>query len=149
MLALKQLCLMNPADRRSAQTGSLGLKVGKQKFNLQVQSQGVQTGERVLAKIESEKIPFERMADLGMRDKMYAVVKEALDASGNIVLITAPKGDGLTTTWITALNAAVISAPMGPRVTHTVPISKASPGVRSSGSGRCPTIWSTPSVGAA
>ena len=56
----------------SAQTGSLGLKVGKQKFNLNLQSQGVPTGERVLREIEPEKIPFERMADLGMRDKMYA-----------------------------------------------------------------------------
>ena len=106
LYALKQLCLMKPTDRRSAQTGSLGLKVGKQKFNMNLQSQGVQTGERVLARIESEKIPFERMADLGMRDKMYAVFKEKLDDSGNIVLVTAPKGEGLTTTWITALNAA-------------------------------------------
>jgi type II secretory ATPase GspE/PulE/Tfp pilus assembly ATPase PilB-like protein len=106
LYALKQLCLMNPADRRTAQTGALGLKVAKQKFNLTVQSQGVQTGERVLARIESEKIPFERMSDLGMRDKMYASFKEKLDESGNIMLISAPKGEGLTTTWITSLNAA-------------------------------------------
>ena len=32
LYALKQLCLMNPADRRSAQTGQCGLKVGKDKF---------------------------------------------------------------------------------------------------------------------
>ncbi|MCH5373143.1 MAG: Flp pilus assembly complex ATPase component TadA, partial [Planctomycetes bacterium] len=106
LFALKQLCLMNPSDRRSAQTGSVGLKVAKEKFNLTLQSQGVQTGERVLARIEPEKVPFERMADLGMRDKMYATFKEKLDDSGNILLITAPKGEGLTTTWNTTLNAA-------------------------------------------
>ncbi len=106
LYALKQLCLMNPTDRRTAQTGSLGLKVAKQKFNLTLQSQGVQTGERVLVRIESEKIPFERMSDLGMRDKMYEAFKEKLDDSGNIVLISAPKGEGLTSTWVTALNAS-------------------------------------------
>ena len=104
--ALKQLCLMNPTDRRSAQSGSLGLKVAKEKFSLTVQSQGVPTGERVLARIEAEKMPFERMADLGMRDKMYASFKEKLDSEGNIVLITAPKGEGLTTTWLMALNSS-------------------------------------------
>lgn len=106
LYAMKQLCLMNPTDRRSAQTGSLGLKVGKEKFNLSLQTQGVQTGERVLGRLEAAKIPFERMADLGMRDKMYELFKQKLDDSGNIVLVTAPKGEGLTTTWITALNSA-------------------------------------------
>ena len=106
LIALKQLCLMNPTDRRSEQTGSLGLKVGKEKYNLSLQSKGVQTGERVLARIEAEKIPFERMSDLGMRDKMYEVFKAKLDEESNLVLISAPKGQGLTTTWITAMNAA-------------------------------------------
>jgi type II secretory ATPase GspE/PulE/Tfp pilus assembly ATPase PilB-like protein len=106
LYAFKQLCLMNPADRRSAQTGKCGLKVVKEKFNLALQSQGVPTGERVLARIETEKIPFSRMADLGMRDKMVESLKEKLDSDGNIVLITAPKGEGLTTTWVTAVNAA-------------------------------------------
>jgi type II secretory ATPase GspE/PulE/Tfp pilus assembly ATPase PilB-like protein len=106
LYALKQLCLMNPADRRTAQTGECGLKVTKDKFNLTIQSQGVPTGERVLAKIESEQIPFKRMTDLGMRDKMAEILKEKLDAHGIFVLITAPKGEGLSSTWVTAVNAA-------------------------------------------
>ncbi len=106
LYALKQLNLMNPADRRGSQTGSCGLKIGKEKFDLTVQSQGVATGERVLCKIESTKVPFDRMSDLGMRDKLFEVFKEKLDAHGNIVLITTPKGEGLTTTWLMAVNAA-------------------------------------------
>ncbi len=106
LYALKQLCLLNPADRRSAQVGKLGMKVGKAKYQLTLQSQGVQTGERVLARIEAEKIPFEKLPDLGMRDKMVVNLKEKLNEGENIVLITAPKGEGLTCTWITAMNAA-------------------------------------------
>ena len=104
--ALKQLCLMNPADRRSQQMGHCGLKMVKDKFRMTVQSQGVATGERVLIKLEAEKQPFERMADLGMRDKMFESFKQNLDSPGNVILITAPKGEGLTTTWNIALNAA-------------------------------------------
>ncbi|TWT81008.1 putative type II secretion system protein E [Planctomycetes bacterium CA13] len=106
LYALKQLCLMNPADRRSAQTGKLGLKMGKSKFQLNVQSQGVPTGERVLAKVEPEKLPFEKLADLGMRDKMIEAVKGQLNAHANIVVVTAPKGEGLTSTWNIAVDAA-------------------------------------------
>lgn len=106
LYAMKQLCLMNPADRRSAQTGSCGLKIAKEKFNLAVQSQGIATGERVLCKVEASKVPFDRLADLGMRDKMIEIFKEKLDAHGNLLLITAPKGEGLTTTWTVAVNAA-------------------------------------------
>lgn len=106
LYALKQLCLLNPADRRTAQSGRVQIKIGKEKYGLILQSQGVQTGERVLAKIEPEKVPFEKMPDLGMRDKMVASFKEKLNQGGNIVLITAPKGEGLTTTWLTSINAA-------------------------------------------
>ena len=106
LYALKQLCLMNPADRRTAQTGKVLVKVGKEKYGLTIQSQGVPTGERVLAKIEPEKVPFEKLPDLGMRDKMVVSFKEHLNEGGSIVLITAPKGEGLTATWMTAINSA-------------------------------------------
>lgn len=106
LVAMKQLCLMNATDRRSTQAGKLGLKVAKTKFTLSLQSRGTPTGEQVMAKIEPDKVPFERMSDLGMRDKMYAQFKESLDAHGNSILITAPKAEGLTTTWNIALEAA-------------------------------------------
>ena len=103
---IKLLCQMNPSDRRSAQSGECGVKLVKEKFDLKVQSQGVQSGERVLIRITSEKIPFERLADLGMRDKMVEKLKEQLNGEGNVVLFSAPKGAGLTTTWTVAINAA-------------------------------------------
>jgi type II secretory ATPase GspE/PulE/Tfp pilus assembly ATPase PilB-like protein len=106
LYALKQLCLMNPSDRRSAQAGKCMLKVVKDKFHLTVQSQGVATGERVLARIDNDKLPFERLSDLGMRDKMIAMFKEKLDSHGNIIVISAPKGEGLTASWTVAVNAA-------------------------------------------
>ena len=106
LYALKQLCQLNPADRRSAQSGECDMKLGKEKFRLTLQSKGIPTGERVLARITAEKVPFERLADLGMRDKMVENFKSQLNAEGNLVVISAPKTEGLTTTWNVSLNAA-------------------------------------------
>lgn len=106
LYALKQLSLLNPADRRSAQSGSVNVALKKEKFNLKLQSQGVPTGERVLLRLEMGKIPFDTLADLGMRDKMAAAFKEHLNDDGNVVLITAPKAEGLTTTWNVSVSAA-------------------------------------------
>ncbi len=106
LYAIKQLCLLNPADRRSAQTGQCGLKLGKEKYSLTVQAQGVASGERVLAKMEPNKVPFERLSDLGMRDKMITSLKEQLDSEGTMILVTAPKTEGLTSTWGTTISAA-------------------------------------------
>lgn len=106
LITLKQICQMNPADRRTAQKGKCTAKLNREKFDIQVQSQGVATGERVLVKIEPEKVPFERLADLGMRDKMVQDYKTILDSESNLLLVTAPKGEGLTTTWSITLNAA-------------------------------------------
>lgn len=106
LFAIKQLCQMNPADRRGAQKGFVAIKVGKQKFKLNVQSQGVPTGERVICRFEPEKLPFDRLADLGMRDKMIEQFKEQLNGSGNTLLISTPKGEGLTTLWTVAISNA-------------------------------------------
>ncbi len=106
LYAIKQLCLMNPADRRSSQKGTVGLKAGKAKYTMEVQSQGVKTGERVLAKLIPEKLPFEKLAELGMRDKMIEAFKGGLNSEGSLMLISAPKAEGLTTTWTVALGEA-------------------------------------------
>lgn len=106
LFALKQLCLLNPADRRSAQSGSVAVKLKKEKFDLILQAQGVPTGERVLVRLEAGQIPFDTLSDIGMRDKMSAAFKQHLNDEADLVLISAPKSEGLTTTWNVSINAA-------------------------------------------
>lgn len=106
LYALKQLSLLNPADRRSAQSGSVRAKLAKEKYEVSLQSQGVPTGERVLVKLDSDSVPFSKLSDLGMRDKMTETFKSIIDDEGNLLLITAPKGEGLTTTWNVCIQAA-------------------------------------------
>lgn len=106
LFALKQVCLVNPADRRSAQSGSVAVKLKKEKFDLTLQSQGVPTGERVLVRLVALQIPFDTLGDIGMRDKMAAAFRQHLNDEADLVLITAPKGEGLTTTWNVGISAA-------------------------------------------
>src|SRR6056297_2067934 len=106
LTVLKMLAGMNPSDRRNPQSGSLQTKVGKAKYKLTLQSQGVKGGERVMMRIEPLEVPFASLADLGMRDKMQETYKNHLNAEGGIVLISAPKGAGLTTTWQVSLESS-------------------------------------------
>ncbi|WP_153557820.1 ATPase, T2SS/T4P/T4SS family [Roseimaritima sediminicola] len=106
LYSLKQVCGLNPADRRSAQQGKCATKVKKAKYFITVQSQGTANGERVLVRLEPEKTPFETLTDLGMRDRMKEQYKQALDSTGGMVLVSAPKGTGLTTSWQVTLEAA-------------------------------------------
>lgn len=106
LVALKMLALLNPQDRRSAQTGKFQIKVGRAKWTATVQSQGVPTGERVLIRLEPDTSPFQNLADLGMRDKMIESFKEMLNGNNGLVVVSAPKGLGLSTTWQVTMNSA-------------------------------------------
>lgn len=106
LITLKQICQLNPADRRSAQSGKCEAKVNKDKYQLTLQSQGTASGERVLIRLDAEKVPFNVLAELGMRDTMIEQFREALNSESSTVLISAPRGMGLTSTWHVAINAA-------------------------------------------
>ncbi len=106
LVTLKQLCQLNPADRRSTQAGKCEAKLKKDKYRLTLQSQGTAGGERVLIRLEPEKVPFNVLSELGMRDTMIQQLREALNSENSSVVISAPRGMGLTSTWNVAINAA-------------------------------------------
>ncbi len=106
LVTLKQICLLNAADRRSAQKGKCEAKLNKDKYQLTLQSQGTAGGERVLVRLDPEKIPFNVLAELGMRDTMIQQLREALNSENSSVVISSPRGMGLTSTWNVAINAA-------------------------------------------
>jgi len=106
LITLKQLCQLNPVDRRSSQSGKCEAKVNKDKYQLSLQSQGTGSGERALIRLEAEKVPFNVLSELGMRDTMIEQLREALNSESSSVLISSPRGMGLTSTWHVAINAA-------------------------------------------
>ena len=106
LVAMKQLCLMNPADRRGRQSGKIRIKAGKTKIDFHLQTQGVPSGERAIGRLEPDEVPFKTLAELGMRDKMIESFKAALNAQNTVLMISASKGEGLTTLWAVGVGAA-------------------------------------------
>lgn len=111
MLAvMKKLANLNPDERRARQNGKFGVEFLQRRLTCTLTSQGVQTGERVAIELElpekeKEKKRPQKLADLGMREKLVETVKAALSAEKGIVLISAPPKHGLSTTWYAALNS--------------------------------------------
>lgn len=106
LVIYKRLCNLNPADRRSQQKGILPVKFAGNEWILDIVSQGVPTGERVLIRIEPKKPVLNTLADLGMRDKMQEQLKTLLNASDAMFIFSGPPGHGLPTTWRVGLEAA-------------------------------------------
>jgi len=102
---LKRLCNLNPADRRSRQTGKLPIAFNGD-WILDFLSQGTPTGERVLVRIDPKKPVLKTLSDLGMRDKMQERLKALLNADQGLAILSGPPGHGLPTMWRIALEAA-------------------------------------------
>ena len=105
LMVLKRLCVLNPADRRSRQTGKLPIALYGD-WVLEFLSQGTPTGERVLIRIDPKKPVLKTLTDLGMREKMQEQLKEVLNANEGLAVISGPPGHGLPTTWRVSLEAA-------------------------------------------
>ena len=102
----KNIANLNVQDRRSRQDGKFGAEFGRGKYIAEFTSQGVKTGERVVIKFKPKKPVFSRIEELGMRDKMRQRFKEQIDADSGLIVISAPPGGGLSTTWNMALETA-------------------------------------------
>lgn len=107
MLAvLKIISSLNPAERRKRQQGEFGAKYGKKNYTCTIASQGTKTGERALIQFDDGASQFEKLPDLGMREKMVEQVRELLAKNDGLILISAPPTAGLTATIAGALGSA-------------------------------------------
>ncbi len=107
MLAVfKQIANLNVQDRRSRQEGKFGVEFSGAKYTAEFTSQGVKTGERVVIKFKPKKPKFDKIEQLGMREKIRAKLKEIVDADSGFIVISAPPGGGLSTTWNLTLETA-------------------------------------------
>jgi len=96
--ALKQLAGLNPEETRKPQEGRLRAVVGGQTFELRVKTQGSVQGEQIAVRVID--LAGSRMAigDLGLSEEQVQALSEALAKRPGIVLVSAPKNSGLTTT---------------------------------------------------
>jgi type II secretory ATPase GspE/PulE/Tfp pilus assembly ATPase PilB-like protein len=106
LAVFKKIANLNVQDRRNRQEGRFGVVFQAGQYICTITAQGVKTGERVLIKIMPKKSKLETLEDLGMREKMREQFRELINQTEGFVIIAAPPGGGLTTTWRVALTAA-------------------------------------------
>jgi type II secretory ATPase GspE/PulE/Tfp pilus assembly ATPase PilB-like protein len=106
LVVLKKFFGMNPNDRRARQQGKLAMTVNKIDWLAECLSQGVSAGERVMITFEAKKPFLKTMEDLGMRDAMREQFRAVINGHDGLVVISAPAGHGLPTTWRVALDTA-------------------------------------------
>jgi type II secretory ATPase GspE/PulE/Tfp pilus assembly ATPase PilB-like protein len=99
MLAvLKTLAALDAKDRRGKQQGTFGAEFSGTKYTCRLATQGTQTGERAVLKLDDGGSQFHSLDELGMRDKVREQLIAALDAEeGGFVLFCSMPGGGLTT----------------------------------------------------
>ncbi|MEM8864745.1 MAG: ATPase, T2SS/T4P/T4SS family [Planctomycetota bacterium] len=99
MLAvLKTLANLKPGERRAKQEGEIGAEFQGVDYEVELTTQGVKTGERVLVKlIDPAKKSLSTFLDLGMREKIRDQWSEVLGSESGLIVISAQPGAGLTT----------------------------------------------------
>ena len=93
---LKAIASMDVEDRRKPQTGNLRLSIDGKKRDARVQTAGSTAGEMLRMEIDPKKRHEFQLADLGFTEQQLATIKAGIAENTGVVLLSAPKGMGLT-----------------------------------------------------
>ncbi|RIK81549.1 MAG: hypothetical protein DCC68_08465 [Planctomycetota bacterium] len=100
---LKLISGLDCDEHVARQTGRCSVEFRLRRHACEVVAEMAKTGERAIVRFDVDVVPFETLADLGMRDKTQAALKEALAAKQGVVLFSSLPKHGLTTTFNVAL----------------------------------------------
>ena len=106
LVVIKKIMGMDPNERRLRQLGKCTLATQTIAWLTECTSAAVASGERVLVNFEPKKPLLKSLEELGMREAMREQFRAALNAHGGLMIISAPAGHGLPTTWRVGLEAA-------------------------------------------
>ena len=95
---VKQLADLDPEETRKPQEGRLRAIVAGQTFDLRVKTAGTVRGEQIVIRITDVAASRQRLEDIGLSDEHLTVLAEALGRRPGLVLLSAPRNSGLTTT---------------------------------------------------
>lgn len=105
LFVFKRLAGLNPDERRARQEGKFRADYMGVKHDCTLASQGVKTGERVVLQIVRPGAKLKTLDELGMRDKMRDQLTGLINGGPGLILLSAPPGGGLSTTWHVTMRA--------------------------------------------
>jgi general secretion pathway protein E len=95
---IKQLAGLDLNERRKPQKGKIKAAVGGTRHELEVQTAGSAAGEFLKIQIDPKKRTSFRLEGLGLTNDQLAKMQALIAEPGGIVIVAAPKGQGLTST---------------------------------------------------
>jgi len=100
---IKVMARLDIAERRVPQDGRMGLTLGGKLLDVRVSTLPSRAGERVVLRILDKDNAGIDLDGLGMDERMYALLRDALAEPNGIILVTGPTGSGKTTSLYGAL----------------------------------------------
>jgi general secretion pathway protein E len=93
---IKGLAGMDVEERRKPQTGTMKLAIGNWKRDVKVQTAGNTAGEYMRMLLDPKNRHNYKLDTLGFTDEQLEKIKESIDSNSGVVLLSTPKGMGLT-----------------------------------------------------
>jgi type II secretory ATPase GspE/PulE/Tfp pilus assembly ATPase PilB-like protein len=92
----KQLANLDVGDKRRPQTGNLKAQVDGQKRELQITSAGSKAGESMRIVVDAKQRHDFKVENIGFTPEQQQQIDELVRDPGGLVLLSSPKGQGLT-----------------------------------------------------
>lgn len=93
---LKEAAGISVEEMRKPQTGSLKLRLNGKNREIKAQTAGTRAGEYMRMMVDPKKKSDINLANMGLSERQSGFIKEVIADKAGIVLVSAPKGQGLT-----------------------------------------------------
>lgn len=100
---IKILSRLNIAERRMPQDGRLTYNQGGQEVDLRISIIPMQFGESIVIRLLNKNAGLRRLSQIGFAEADEARLRDLLNRSHGIILVTGPTGSGKSTTLYAAL----------------------------------------------
>ena len=103
VLRLKLMAGLDISEKRLPQDGRLNVIVRDQKIDVRMSSMPTQYGESVVLRLLNRKAALQTLDRLGMPADMLERLRDLMQRTAGMILVTGPTGSGKTTTLYAAL----------------------------------------------
>ena len=101
---IKVMGKMDIAERRLPQDGRASIRLGDGEVDVRISSVPTTYGERIVMRLLDKSARVYTLDEIGLEPKNRAMLREYLNFSHGIILVTGPTGSGKTTTLYAAMS---------------------------------------------
>lgn len=102
---IKVMAKMNIAEKRLPQDGSFQVKLGEMSIDIRVSTIPTAFGERVVLRLLNKSSALLTLSEIGLLPDRLSQIKNLIQYTNGIVLVTGPTGSGKTTTLYAILSS--------------------------------------------